>query len=163
MPELETCNPGLVRLMRSQTLVCLALMVGLAPIASSLTMLVLAPAHWGQSSPLAVLTMAVFGLFTPLLWTTYVPTLIITPLLLNAADKKGIFRTMRPSVLLTGFLIGAIAGMLVMLPLVFVTLRDNEPALARDWAISGGVAGSVTLTLTVFVYHRMSSRPPRLP
>jgi hypothetical protein len=149
--------------MRSQTLVAPCLMLTLAPAITCMTVVSLAPLHWGQrSSPLAALAMPLFGLFTPILWTTYIPALLLTPVFLNAADRRGAFRRMRFSTWFVTLSAGATTGALVMMPIIFLTLSDHELKLAIDWAISGGVAGAITLCVATLIYHRMSRIPPKL-
>jgi len=96
--------------------------------------------------------MVLFGLFTTPLWPTYIPSLIITPILMNVIARSKKFRTM-PLSLLVGisFVIGAMVGPLVLIRMVLISL--DEPKFATRWAVAGALAGAITLIVIVLVYR----------
>lgn len=49
-------------------------------------------------------------------------------------------------------MLGAIAGALVLIRVILMSLNDSK--LAMNWAIAGAMAGSITLMLIVLVYRR---------
>jgi hypothetical protein len=133
---------------------CTVLMLALAPLVACATAVCLEPSRWGGSiNPVNIIGMALFGLVTVPLWPTYIPSLILTPLVMRRVARSQYFRTMHLSLLIgISFLVGAIAGSLVLIPLVLMSLK--EPKLAMSWAIAGGLAGSVTLCVIVLIYRR---------
>lgn len=134
---------------------CVLLMLTVAPIVTCSTLVILDPSRWGgNASPLTVLVMAFFGLISRPIWPTYVPALIVTPLLMGIVAKSRFIVAMPLSALLgLSFAVGAIAGFLVMGRMVLLTLHDHDPKMAMNWAIAGGVGGAVTLILVVLVYR----------
>jgi hypothetical protein len=133
-------------------------MLTVAPLVACSTIVCLNPSLLGESiNPLrialTVVGMAFFGLITVPLWLTYLPALIITPRLMRAAAQTKWFRTARlPVLIVLSLVAGAVAGALVLVPVILISL--NDPKRAMIWAIAGAMAGSVTLILIVLVYRR---------
>ena len=55
--------------------------------------------------------------------------------------------------------VGAIAGAVVLVPMILMSQED--PKLAVNWAIAGALAGSITLSVIATVYYR--DRGDRVP
>jgi len=138
-----------------KSLICIILMMTVAPIVVCATLVCLDPLRWGGTiNPIAIIGMAMFGLISTPLWPTYIPSLIITPLLMKGMVRSHVFRTISLRVLISiSLIVGAIAGALVMVRVILMSL--NEPRLAMQWAIAGTLAGSVTFSLIVLVYRRL--------
>jgi hypothetical protein len=97
--------------------------------------------------------MALFGLITTPLWPTYIPALILTPLLMRMVARSQLFKTMRLPVLIgLSLMVGAIAGALVLVRVILMSV--NEPRLAMNWAIAGALAGSITMCVIILVYRQ---------
>jgi hypothetical protein len=133
---------------------CILLLLTIAPVIVSFTLVCLDPARWGGDfNPITIINMGLFGLFTIPLWPTYIPALIFTPIVMNQIVKSKYFRTARLTILLgVTFFIGALAGAFVMLPLII--LSHNIVQVAVNWAIAGAVSGSITLCAIILVYRR---------
>lgn len=50
------------------------------------------------------------------------------------------------------FIVGAIAGVLILMRMVLISV--GEPKLALQWAIAGALAGSITLIAIVLIYRK---------
>jgi hypothetical protein len=139
-----------------QNIICISLILTLAPVVACSTVVLLDASYWGGSfNPLIVITMAVFGLFTAPIWPTYIPALIITPILMTAVTRcTGFFKIHLCYVIIISLLIGSLAGVAILWPIVLRVLSDHEPTLATNWAIAGAVAGGITLTSIVMVYRK---------
>lgn len=97
-------------------LLSVAAMLTIAPIVAAATLVCWHPDRWGGSvSPLNIIVMAFFGLFTVALWPTYIPAIIFAPLLMRWVAAHRAFRTC-PLPLLFGLSlsIGAVAGALTL-------------------------------------------------
>ena len=147
----------------SQAWTCRLLMLTVSPVVTCTIAVLLEPSRWGGSpDPLTILGMALFGVMTVYLWPTYMPALILTPVLMRRLVRTRSYQELPLSGLLgISAVVGAVAGVMVLLPVIWVTARDSE-LLARNWAIAGAVAGSVTLCLVVCIYRREKAPPPVL-
>jgi hypothetical protein len=131
-------------------------MLTVAPLVAATTLVCWQPERWGGSlNPLAIAVMAFFGLFTVPLWPTYIPALIITPLLMNwISAHRGFGRLPLPVLLGLSLPVGAVAGVCVTMPLFLVALHDSSDYhQALPWAGAGAVAGAITLTLICLLYR----------
>ena len=131
-------------------------MLTVAPLVAVATLVCCDPQRWGGSlNPLAIVVMALFGIFTAPLWLTYIPALIITPLLMKRVSTSLAFhRAPLPVVLGLSAVVGALAGVCVMLRLVLMVLRDSSGyGEAFTFASAGAVAGAVSLSLICLLYR----------
>lgn len=150
----------------SRNMICVILMLTVAPIIVCATVVCLEPSRWGGSiNPAVIVVMAMFGLISTPLWPTYIPSLIITPRLMMRVARVRVFKTMQLSGLIgISIVVGAIAGALVLSPMILMT--QNEPKMAKNWMIAGLLAGAITFSLIVLVYRREQKpmiTPPPLP
>lgn len=140
---------------------CWILMLTVAPLTVSAALFIQEPSRWGSGNPLNIIVMAVFGLMSVPLWPTYIPALVFTPILMKRLSMSARFLRLSPLVLSAGSLVsGAIAGLLVLLPMILLSL-DTQP-LVVQWMTAGALAGAITLTAIVFVY-RKANREIRHP
>jgi len=140
--------------------ICVIMILTVAPILVSTTLVCLEPSRWGGSiDPITIVSMAILGLLSTPLWPTYIPALIIAPLLMRKVAHNHSFRTIRLSILIgISLIVGGIAGGLVLVPVIIMSL--NELRLAVSWAIAGVVSGAVTFCLIVIMYHRQINHFP---
>ena len=142
----------------NRTIVCIILMLAVAPLVACSTIVCLNPSLLGGSiNPIKIMFtivgMAFFGVITVPLWLTYIPALIMTPLLMRALSRTQVFRTTRLPILIgLSLVVGAVAGALVLILVILMSL--NDPKMAMNWALAGAMAGSTTLMLIVLVYRR---------
>jgi hypothetical protein len=143
-------------------------MLIVAPLVAVTTLVCWQPERWGGSlNPLAIAVMALFGLLTVPLWPTYIPALIITPLLMNWISAQRAFARLSLPVLLgLSLSVGAVAGLCVMIRLFLMALNDApDYHQALPLAGAGAVSGAITLTLICLVYRYEERRdePTALP
>lgn len=138
----------------NSTITCIILMLTLAPLIACSTVVCLDPSRWGGSiNPITIVVMAFFGVISTPVWPTYIPALIITPLLMRMVSRSQVFGSARlPMLIGLSLVLGAIAGVLVLIRVILMSL--NDPKLAMNWAIAGAVSGAITLMLIVLVYRR---------
>ncbi|MEI6862499.1 MAG: hypothetical protein WCL04_09640 [Verrucomicrobiota bacterium] len=144
-----------------KTKLTFAALLVVAPLVAATTLVCWEPARWGGSiSPLAIATMAFFGVLSVPLWPTYIPALIITPLVMKRVSASRVFmRLPLPALMGVSLLVGALAGFGVIMPVV-PELKDSD--LVLMWASAGAAAGAVTLTL-IFLIHRFVPSPDTPP
>jgi hypothetical protein len=142
-------------------------MLTVAPLVAVTTLVCWEPERWGGSlNPLAIAVMALFGLLSVPLWPTYIPALIITPLLMNWVSAHRAFGRLSLPIFLGLFLlVGAVAGVCVMIPLILMALNDSlDYHQALTWVGAGAVSGAVTLALICLLYryeeHRAEPNAP---
>jgi hypothetical protein len=131
-----------------------AAMLTIAPVLAVTTLICWDPARWGGSvDPLNILMMSLFGLITVALWPTYIPAIILTPLLMRQAATHRAFMSL-PIPLLLGLssLTGAAAGMCVLGWPILLSLTFSFE-LALNWAVAGAVSGATTATLICLLYR----------
>ena len=140
--------------MSKRSLISVILMLTLSPILAVTTLVCSHPERWGGSrDPLSILVMSAFGLITIPLWLTYIPAIIITPLVMRRIAVRPDFRALPLPVTLTvALLVGAIAGICVVILPVIMSLSDSL-SLAFNWASAGAVSGAVTLALITMIYR----------
>jgi hypothetical protein len=127
-------------------------MTTVAPVAAVSTVVCWNPERWGGSvNPLAILGMAFFGLITTPLWPTYIPAIVVTPLVMSKIAGLGIFNRL-PLLILGGIslVIGAVAGIAVIS--IIVPWHDSLD-LILNWVSAGAVSGAVTLAVISLIYR----------
>ena len=136
-----------------QAIISVIVMLTVAPLVTCSTLVCLEPSRWGGSfNPFTIVGMAMFGIITTPLWPTYIPAMVITPLLMKVVARTRFFRK-APLPILTGIAvpIGGLLGSLVQVRVILLNLK--EPKHAIIWAVSGAVAGSITLCFIVLIYR----------
>ena len=131
-------------------------MLTVAPLVAATTLVCWDPQRWaGSLNPLAIIEMAIFGVFSAPLWPTYVPALIVTPLLMRWISRHPAFhRSPLPIVLGHSVVVGSVAGACVMIRLVLMVLRDSSGySEALACASAGAISGGLTLALICLLYR----------
>src|SRR5438477_10886875 len=87
-------------------------MIIVAPVVAATTLVAWNPSRLGESvTPEDILVMSVFGVFTTPLWPTYIPAIILTPIMMGRiAASEAFMRFSMPTILGVSFVVGAIAG-----------------------------------------------------
>lgn len=133
------------------------LLLGLAPVVAVSALVFGDSERWREAQhPLAILAMAFFGLFTTPLWPTFLPALVLTPLAMHKVSQTRSFKQIPfPLLLGMGVIVGALAGMGVLLPIVCKEGADpsGNPV---NWARAGAVSGAVSLVV-IFILHRIGN------
>ena len=135
-------------------------MLTVAPVVAVATLLCCTPT--GRSDllyPIAVATYVFRGIAFN--WPTYIPALIIVPVLMRRVSNRTAFHQSSLGRLL-GFSVlpGAVGGMCVVLPCVLFALIDQtgDHILALMALGAGAVSGAITLTLICLLYRCVVSR-----
>ncbi len=140
-----------------RTLLTILAMTTVAPVTAVTTLVCWNPGHWaGSFNPLAILTMAFFGLITTSLWPTYTPALALISLAMRRVAAWRAFRTL-PLALIVGvsLIIGAVAGFAVIS--LIVPWGDSRD-LVENWVSAGVVSGALTLTIISLIHRWTPSR-----
>ena len=152
-----------------KTILSVIAMVILAPLVATTTLVCGWPECWGGSiSPLAIITMALFGLITTPLWPTYIPAIILTPFLMRRIAPHRLFMNLPiPVLVLMSLLLGALGGLCVMFPVIRMSLHDGAE-FALQWKMAGACSGAMTLTVICLIHRCISEEgaeqcPPPLP
>jgi hypothetical protein len=134
--------------------VSVILMLSLAPVLAVSVLVFSNPDRWGESQhPVAILVMSFFGLFTTPLWPTYIPALILTPIVMHKLSQTAIFQRIPLSLLLgLALAVGAVAGAAVLVPMVLMEWADSR-GYSTSWAKAGAVSGAITLTTIAILYY----------
>ena len=129
-------------------------MITIAPLLAILILLFLNPAEFGGSPNWqGVFIMYSFALITIPLWITYIPSIILTPIIMHKISKHEVFYSISIIGLISlSLLSGAILGVLIMSPILWVVHSDPD-SLFFTWVLSGAVSGSITLTVIVLIYR----------
>jgi len=130
------------------------MLLSLAPIVAVSALVFGDPERWSESQhPLAILVMAFFGLFTTPLWPTYIPALVLTPLIMHKVSQKRLFKKVPFALLLIiALAVGAVAGVFVMFPLILMERADSSGHPA-NWAMAGAVSGALSLVMITILYR----------
>jgi hypothetical protein len=139
-----------------KTILTFGLMLIVAPLVAATTPVCWQPGCWGGSmNPLGIVGIALFGVLSVPLWPTYIPSLIITPIVMKRLSTSRAFLEL-PLPIFPGVsvLIGALSGCCVIFPLVLGTSRDSTGSdLVLNWLAAGAASGAVTLTLVALIYR----------
>jgi hypothetical protein len=139
--------------MSKKTVISVLIMLTIAPLLAIITLMFSISADFGENFDIqSILVMYMFAMITIPLWLTYLPSIILTPIIMNRISKRTKFRRI-PIVLLVALsmIIGAFVGIVVLSP--FLIASKSEPNEIISWIMSGVVSGSITLTIVVLIYR----------
>ncbi len=133
-------------------------MLTIAPLVAVITLSILSPAEFGGGPSIQnVLGMYFFAIITVPMWITYIPSIILSPIMMRKIDKRKSFHELAIiKLILISVPVGALCGMLIFLPILLAVLADSSP-LMSTWVLAGAISGSISLTLIVLMY-RMGNR-----
>jgi len=154
--ELTPNNSGM------RIVLAVLVMTIVAPIAAVTTLVCWNPERWGGSiNPLAILGMAFFGVITTPLWPTYIPAIVLTPLVVSRIARLQVFKRM-PLVIICGVsvVIGGICGIAVI---SIVVPWHESLDLILNWVSADAVSGAVALAVISLIYRWMPSAEPCAP
>ena len=105
----------------------------------------------GSINPLLMLAGSVFVLFTTELWPTYIPAVVLTPLIVRQVARMQSFQNLPMLFLLSiAFVLGFIAGVGVVS--IIVPWHESAKVISALCA-AGGVSGGVTLAIISFIFR----------
>jgi len=133
--------------------ISVAVMLTVAPLVATTTLVCWNPSRWGGSfNPVVILGMSIFGIFTFPLWPTYIPAIVLTPFAMQWLSRCRVFaRTPMPLMFAVALPLGAAAGFGIMAPLL-ARIDAGDPDLWMNWAAAGCMAGAVTFPGLVAVH-----------
>ena len=135
-------------------IISILIMIIIAPMIVVIALSILSPAEFGGGPKIKnILAMYVFALITVPMWVTYIPSIILTPIIMRRIDKQKEFHELPiRKIILLSAPIGALCGVLILLPVLLPVLIGSSPLLS-SWVLAGVVSGSITLTLIALVYR----------
>ena len=135
------------------TLISVLIMLTIAPLLAIVTLMFSISADFGETFDIqSILVMYMFAMITIPLWLTYLPSIILTPIIMNRISKKTKFHSIPIIFLATlSMIIGAFVGIMIISPLLIAS--KSEPNEIISWILSGVVSGSITLTIVVLIYR----------
>ena len=136
-------------------------MLVVAPLVAATTLVCWQPDRWGGSvNPLAIAMIAFFGVISVPLWPTYIPAVIITPLIMKRVSAHRAFlRLPLPVLVGLSLLVGALAGSCVIMRAVLMASMDSTGSdLVLNWLTTGAVSGAVTLALISLIHRLVDTR-----
>ncbi len=141
-----------------KTLICIILMLTVAPIVVATGLVCLDPKNWGGSPNLQnILAVTFFGLITIPLWITYLPSLILTPMIMEKISSHQLFYSMSLwKFIFISLMCGTICGVLILSPIIIAALSDPINIIL-NWIWVGAISGALTLTIISIVYRKMGS------
>jgi hypothetical protein len=133
---------------------CVMAMLTVSPVLAVTTLVYSHSDRWSKSGDLlSILAMSVFGVLTTPLWPTYIPTIVFGPSIMRQIATHRAFKTLPlPAILGISLLVGALAGVCVMGPIIFASLQDSGGS-PLDWVCAGAVSGGLTLALVSLIYR----------
>lgn len=130
-----------------------------APIVAISTLVLCNPSNWvADATPVSIIGFVIFAypfaLITTPLWPTYIPVIVITPLVMKQISLRQGYSSLPLKIfLLRAFPIGMVAGIGVMSVVIFMACKDSPDAVL-SWVGAGAISGGVTFTLIALVYRR---------
>ena len=129
-------------------------MLTITPIAAAFGLLSYDPSRWGgEINIVNILGLAMFGLISVPLWFTYIPSLILTPIIMKHLSAKENFYTI-PLWKFYAFtlLYGSAAGIFIVFPSILLATKASIDIIL-NWVWSGMVAGFTTFFLISSLYR----------
>jgi hypothetical protein len=143
-----------MRVPSKATIGSMIMMLTVAPLCAATTLVCWHPDRWGGGGTeafLAIPVIAAYGLITVPLWPTYIPALILKPLVMRRAARWPGFGSMPlPLLVVFSTLIGGAAGIGVFARVILMAMNDAG-SLSVDWIAAGAVSGAITLTCICLV------------
>ena len=105
-------------------------------------------------------TMYMYGIITVPLWITYIPAIILAPLIMNKLDNISGFHDIQIlKLIIFSILIGAFLGVLVLTPVLFLVFNEST-ALFLGWVFAGMVSGCITSIILSLLYRTLNRNLP---
>jgi len=138
------------------SILSIVLMVTLAPFTTVTALVLYDPNRWGGPPTLgSLIVMSIFAVITIPMWITYIPAIVITPILMNAiARHKAFVRLPIIGLALLALPLGALAGIVILSPGWMRTLSDTVD-LTINWMFAGAASGAITFTMITIIYKTL--------
>ena len=145
---------GHIEIMIVRTIISVLVMVTISPLLVIITLTISNPGEFGGNPDLqSILMMYMFALITVPLWITYIPSIILTPIILHKIRKKKSFHNISIIALIAlAGMSGAFIGVLILAPVLFLVQKEPNN-LFSSWILSGAVSGALSLMIIVLIYR----------
>ena len=129
-------------------------MLTITPIAAATGLASYDPSRWGgEINIINIIGLAVFGLLSVPLWFTYIPTLILTPIIMKRlSDKENFYSISIWKFYSTSVQCGIIAGLFILSPSILLSASESID-ITLNWVWSGIVTGGVTFPIISSMYR----------
>lgn len=129
-------------------------MLTITPVATVFGLASYDPSRWGgEISIQNILFMAMFGLITVQVWITYIPSLVLTPIIMKKLSLKEKFYTVPLWKFYFLSVIGGIlAGTFILLPITLIAATDSLD-ITLNWLWAGMVGGTITYPIIASIYR----------
>lgn len=133
-------------------------MLTITPLVAATGLISFDPENWGGSFSLkSIFAVAIFGVLATPLWFTYIPSLILTPIMMEKISNHQLFYTIPYWKFIgTALICGTLCGIVVLSPCIIMVLPESTK-LILNWLWAGAISGAVTLTLISLIYRKMGS------
>jgi membrane-associated HD superfamily phosphohydrolase len=136
--------------------VTVLLMLSVAPFVVVTTFVFIAPEEFvgvGMKELDKLIIMTLFGLITVPVWFTYIPMIILAPLIMKRIRHQQWFLSLPiPALFVFSVTFGALCGIGVLVYPIYMSVLDSM-SLALSWAVAGAISGAVTLSVITAFYR----------
>lgn len=141
-----------------KTLFCVFIMLTIAPISAAIGLISFDPKSWGGSFTVQnILAIAFFGIITVPLLVTYLPSLVLTPIIMEKISNYHLFYSLTLwKFIAISIFVGIIGGILILLPCIIMAF-SGPTKLIMNWIWAGVISGGVSFTIISLLYRRMGS------
>ena len=130
------------------------ILLTITPVTAVTGLVTFDPNNWGgKPTIINIIVMAFFGLITVKGWVTYIPTLILTPVMMKRISKKPNFHSMPIlKFIRIAVLSGMAAGVFILLPYIGSAATVNGK-LFINWLWAGVLSGATTYLIIALIYR----------
>lgn len=148
-----------------KALLTIIVMITITPIMATIGLISFDPSNWGGGLSVGnVLTSAFFGVITLPLWITYIPSLVIAPIVMSQISKSNRYQELSFNKLIClSIPSGAIIGIIILSPLIIMAFENNTSSnsetikLVSNWVFAGALSGAVSLPIITLIYRRKNT------
>lgn len=129
-------------------------MIIIAPLVAIITLALFNPDEFGGHPNIqSIFFMYAFAMITVALWITYIPSIILAPIVKRNIQKIVFFQKIQTLYLiLSAVIVGAFLGIVILFPVIFLVIEESV-RLILGWNLAGGISGAVSLLLIVMFYR----------
>ena len=137
-----------------KAIISVIIMIIISPLIVIVVLAVLNPTEFGEVINIqTVLTVYMFAIITVPLWVTYIPFIVLIPIIMQIIAKREAFHELQIiKFVMLSSTIGSICGVLVLSPVLFLVAADSDP-LILSWVLAGAASGAITSTVITLTYR----------
>ncbi|MEN8232935.1 MAG: hypothetical protein ABFR35_09690 [Thermodesulfobacteriota bacterium] len=137
-----------------KVIISIIIMLTVMPVSATTGLVLFDPYNWGGPPTIqSILGMSFFGLISVPLWVTYIPSLILTPIIMSKLNRNSSFYDKSRWMffcLSLGY--GSLVGVFILSPAILMALSESF-MLALNWTWAGVISGTITFTTIAFLYR----------